>query len=119
MGLDTTIRIEGDNATVSIEGESAFIMIEGENSFVTVSDCDYNFCQEGNVNLLVPIGVPGDSGLVTLAQFTALANLYNAALLPFLTNEDAFTALGAGKEFVFAQGSTEAPQGVKAITYTP
>lgn len=101
MGADTTIRIEGDNA------------------FVTVSDCDYNVCPEGDINLLIPIGVPGDSGLVTLAQFTALANLYNAALLSFLTNEDAFTALGAGKEFVFAQGSTEAPQGVKAITYAP
>lgn len=101
MGLDTTIRIEGDNA------------------FVTVSDCDYNVCSEGDINLLIPIGVPGDSGLVTIAQFTALANLYNAALLSFLTNEDAFTALGAGKEFVFAQGSTEAPQGVKAITYAP
>jgi len=101
MGADTTIRIEGGNA------------------FLTVSDCDYKVCPEGDVNLLIPIGVPGDSGLVTLAQFTALANLYNASLLPFLTNEAAFNALGAGKEFVFAQGSTEAPQGVKAITYTP
>jgi hypothetical protein len=100
-------------------GSETTIRIEGENAFLTVSDCDYNVCPEGDVSLLIPIGVPGDSGLVTLAQFTALANLYNAALLPFLTNEDAFNALGAGKEFIFAQGSTEAPQGVKAITYTP
>lgn len=77
----------------------------------------------------VSVAVYQGSGNMVLAQFTVLMNAYNAALPEFLTNEDAFngvdpdgnptTALGAGKEFIFAQGSPEAPQGVKAITYTP
>lgn len=110
-------------------GKETTIKIEGENAFLTVGGCDYNVCPEGDVNLLIPVGVQGEPGLVTLAQFTALANAYNAALPEFLTNADAFvgidpdgnptTALGAGKEFIYAQGSTEAPQGIKAITYTP
>lgn len=95
------------------------IKIEGENAFVTVVGCDYNVCPEGDVNLLIPVGVQGEPGLVTLAQFTALQNAYNAALLPFLTNELAFNTLGSGKEFIYAQGSPEAPQGIKAITYAP
>ena len=82
-----------------------------------------------NEGVCVSVAVYPGGAAMTLAQFTVLANAYNAALPEFLTNSDAFSgvspdgsptaALGAGKEFVFAQGSTEAPQGVKAITYTP
>lgn len=107
----------------------ATIKIEGENAFIRVDEREARVCPDGDVKIIVPVGVQGDSGLVTLSQFTALMNAYNAALPAFLTNSDAFsgidpdgnptTALGAGKEFVYAEGSTEAQQGLKAITYTP
>ena len=85
-------------------------------SFQTMPD----FCIEvpGESCLEVTV-VDGGPGQMNLAQFTALMNAYNAALLPFLTNELAFNTLGSGKEFVYAQGSPEAPQGIKAITYAP
>lgn len=89
-----------------------------------------DFCIEvpGESCLEVTV-VDGGPGQMSLAQFTVLMNAYNAALPEFLTNADAFagidpdgnptTALGAGKEFIYAQGSPEAPQGIKAITYAP
>lgn len=96
---------------------AATVHIQGENAFVRVDTCEHHVCPEGDVRLVIPIGVPGDPGQMTLAQFTTLANQYNAALQSFLSNEDAFNALGVGKEFVYAQGSPEAPQGVKGVTY--
>jgi len=85
-------------------------------SFQTMPD----FCIEvpGEACLEVAV-VDSGPGQISLAQFTVLMNTYNATLLPFLTNEDAFNALGAEKEFIYAQGSPEAQQGVKGITYAP
>lgn len=72
-----------------------------------------------NGGVCVSVAVYPGGASMTLAQFTVLANAYNAALQSFLTNEAAHTALGAGKEFIYAQGSPEAPQGIKGITYAP
>ena len=98
---------------------AATIKIQGENAFVRVDSCEHHVCPEGDVNLLIPIGVQGDPGQMTLLQFTTLMNAYNAALQSFQTNEDAFNALGADKEFLYEQGSPEAQQGVKGVTYAP
>jgi hypothetical protein len=96
-----------------------FLGIQSENAFVIVEECDFRVRVQDDTMLIIPIGVQGDPGTMTLAQFTALANQYNAALQSFQTNEDAFNALGADMEFIYAQGSPEAPQGVKGITYAP
>ena len=74
---------------------------------------------QDEVKIIVPVGVQGDSGLVTLIQFTTLQNAYNAALLPFTSNAAAFAILGAGKDYVAGPGNVEIAQGAKMITYTP
>lgn len=98
---------------------SATIEIQGENAFVRVDSCEYKVCPEGEVKLIIPVGVQGDSGLATLAQFVVLQNLYNATLLPFTSNAVAFAILGAGKEYIAGPGNFEIAQGAKMITYTP
>jgi len=64
-------------------------------------------------------GEQGTPGVTTIAQFTVLMNEYNAALNSYLTNEEAFNALGVGKEYLYQSGSMEGQQGTKMITYTP
>ena len=85
-------------------------------SFQTMPD----FCIEvpGEACLEVTV-VDGGPGQMSLAQFTVLMNAYNAALQSFVSNDAAFAALGAGKEYLAAQGSFEASQGAKMVSYTP
>lgn len=56
---------------------------------------------------------------MTQAQFNVFMAAYNASLVGYTSNQEAFNALGAGKEYKAAQGNTEAAQGTKMITYTP
>lgn len=95
-----------------------FIEINGQNAFIRVNTDKFNVCPEGDVRIIVPVGIPGGGG-TTYADFIGFMATYNAALLPFLTNQAAFNSLGLGKEYIAGQGNTEAAQGTKMITYTP
>lgn len=56
---------------------------------------------------------------MTQAQFNAFMAVYNASLQEFTDSASAYTALGAGKEYIAGQGNTEVTQGTKMITYAP
>ncbi len=95
---------------------AATIKIEGENAFVRVDSCEHHVCPEGDVNLIIPIGVPGDSGLVTLAQFTALMQLYNATLPSYASEEEAIAdGKVAGDEWLWADDTDVGIAGDKHI----
>jgi len=66
---------------------------------------------------LTTVRFPLCGSVVTANQFAGLMAAYNASLQEFQNSGDAFTALGAGKEYIAAQGNTEVAQGTKMITY--
>ena len=94
----------------------AILDIKQENAFVMVDECDFRVRVQDDTRLIIPIGIPGDPGTMTLAQFTALMVQYNAAL-PRYPNEEAaaLDGLVSGDEFIWSADTDVGIAGDKHI----
>lgn len=95
---------------------SGIVTIQKEAAIVMVEDSCHRVCPTGDTRLLIPVGVQGDPGQMTLAQFTVLMNAYNAALPSYPSEEAA--ALGglvSGDEFIWSADTDVGIAGDKHI----
>lgn len=83
-----------------------FIEVKGQNAFVRADTNLYNVCPDGEVRIIVPVGIQGPAGgtsAMNLVQFTVLMKQYNASLLKFPDEASARGAgLVSGDEFIWS-----------------
>lgn len=66
--------------SIEIQGENAFVTVDEFEYTITQDDTGYRVSPQDDTQLIIPIGVQGNPGLVTLLQFTNLMDAYLASL---------------------------------------